>query len=101
MAGESKIIGMWRDRDESAGDDQTAATAGGESDVPEQASEQPDFSEEYHENGDESPAGQWDEYADETASAPARARFIPLLLLTMIGLCWTGFFLWANRDIFT
>ncbi|ATW05014.1 hypothetical protein CHN51_16855 [Sphingorhabdus sp. YGSMI21] len=92
---------MWRDRDESAGDDQTAATAGGESDVPEQASEQPDFSEEYHENGDESPAGQWDEYADETASAPARARFIPLLLLTMIGLCWTGFFLWANRDIFT
>ncbi|MFT6009510.1 MAG: hypothetical protein ACI9TB_002752, partial [Parasphingorhabdus sp.] len=30
-----------------------------------------------------------------------RSRVWPLLLLALLGACWTGFFLWANRDIFT
>jgi hypothetical protein len=101
MAGESKIIGMWRDRDESTDDDQTTTTTSVESEALDRASEEHDFSEENQQNSDGSSEDDWNHYADDLASSPARSRFIPLLLLTIAGVCWTGFFLWANRDIFT
>ncbi len=101
MAGESKIIGMWRDRDESAGEDQTESTAGIESEAPDLTAEPHDLSEENRENDDGSPDDNWDYYAEDAASAPARSRLLPLLLLTMIAIGWTAFFLWAYRDIFT
>ncbi|VWX56775.1 hypothetical protein [Sphingorhabdus sp. 109] len=101
MAGESKIIGMWRDRDESAGEDQTKSTAGIESEAPDLTAEPHDLSEENRENDDGSPDDNWDYYADDAASDPARSRLLPLLLLTMIAIGWTAFFLWAYRDIFT
>ncbi|ASK87871.1 hypothetical protein [Sphingorhabdus sp. SMR4y] len=101
MAGESKIIGMWRDRDESAGDDQVETTAGMDSEAPEPTSETLDLPEENYEIADDSPDDDWDGYADDMASARDRSRLVPLLLLTIAGACWTAFFLWANRDIFT
>lgn len=101
MAGESKIIGMWRDRDESAGDDQVETTAGMDSEAPEPTSETLDLPEENYEISDDSPDDDWDGYADDMASARDRSRLVPLLLLTIAGACWTAFFLWANRDIFT
>jgi len=101
MAGESKIIGMWRDRDESADDDQATTTPSADSEALDRASEEHDFSEENQENSGGPSEDDWDHYADDVASTPARSRFMPLLFLTLIGVCWTGFFLWANRDIFT
>jgi hypothetical protein len=92
---------MWRDRDESAGEDQTKSTAGIESEAPDLTAEPHDLSEENRENDDGSPDDNWDYYADDAASDPARSRLLPLLLLTMIAIGWTAFFLWAYRDIFT
>lgn len=101
MTGESKIIGMWRDRDESADDDQAITAASVESKAQDQASDQHDFSEENQQNSEDLPEEGWNHYADDMVSPPARSRFMPLLLLAFAGVCWTGFFLWANRDIFT
>jgi len=92
---------MWRDRDESAGDDQVETTAGMDSEALEPTSETLDLPEENYEIADDSPDDDWDGYADDMASARDRSRLVPLLLLTIAGACWTAFFLWANRDIFT
>ena len=97
MAGESKIIGMWRDREENSGDDQQEPTASAASDAPSQQ----DFPDENQENSHGSSDGDWNHYADDFDSAPSRSRRLPVLLLAIAGAAWTGFFLWANRDIFT
>tara|TARA_R110000824_G_scaffold27038_10_gene92333 strand:- start:2597 stop:4933 length:2337 start_codon:yes stop_codon:yes gene_type:complete len=101
MAGESKIIGMWRDRDESPGSDQAESNASMESDAHEPETERQDFPEENQQNSDSSVDEEWNHYADDNGSAPARSRHLPVALLVVSALCWTGFFLWANRDIFT
>jgi len=101
MAGESKIIGMWRDRDENSGEDQQESTASAASAAPTEATEQRDFPDENQQNSDGYPDDDWNHYADEIASGPSRSRLLPLLLLALAGAGWTGFFLWANRDIFT
>jgi len=100
MAGESKIIGMWRDRDGNSGDDQTETTADVESEARAHEAKSHDFPDENQQNSDSSSEDGWNHYADDIASAPARTRFIPLLLLAVSAVGWTGFFLWANRDIF-
>jgi len=101
MAGESKIIGMWRDRDQRPGDDQTETTASEALEAPDGDTEQPDFSEENQQNSDEHADDGWDHYAADPGPGPSRSRLLPLLLLAISAACWTGFFLWANRDIFT
>ncbi|MGB5483102.1 hypothetical protein [Parasphingorhabdus sp.] len=101
MAGESKIIGMWRDRDESPVDDQTVATSGVESDAPDPEADHRELPEENQQNGDNLSEDSWNHYADDIAPTPARSRYIPVLLLVVSILGWTGFFAWANRDIFT
>jgi len=100
MAGESKIIGMWRDRDGNSGDDQSETTASVEREARAHEAKSHDFPDENQQNSDSSSEDDWNHYADDIASAPARTRFLPLLLLAISGACWTGFFLWANRDIF-
>ena len=100
MAGESKIIGMWRDRDENSGEGQTETTAGSESKTPEPEAEQQDFPDENQQNSDVSSDDEWNHYADEMVTGHSRSRFLPLLLLGITAAGWTGFFLWANRDIF-
>ncbi len=97
MAGESKIIGMWRDREENSGDDQKESTASAASDTPAQQ----DFPDENQENSDVSSDDDWTYYADDTDSPPSRSRLLPVLLFAIAAAGWTGFFLWANRDIFT
>lgn len=101
MVGESKIIGMWRDRDESPNSDQAETTASVESEAHGQEAKTQDFPEENQQNSDSASEDGWNHYADDIVSPPARFRFMPLLLLVISGACWTGFFLWANRDIFT
>ncbi|NQV95918.1 MAG: hypothetical protein HQ482_12455, partial [Sphingomonadales bacterium] len=101
MAGESKIIGMWRDRDENPGGDEAEAAAGVESEAHGQEASPQDFPQENQQNSDSSSEYGWNHYADDIVSDPAHTRFIPLLLLVVSTVGWTGFFLWANRDIFT
>ena len=101
MAGESKIIGMWRDRDDNSGEDQKESTMDAASEAPSEGAEQQDFPDENQENSTESADEDWSHYSDEGLPAPARFRFWPPLLLAIAAACWTGFFLWANRDIFT
>ncbi|MEO9600599.1 hypothetical protein [Parasphingorhabdus sp.] len=101
MTGESKIIGMWRDRDESPDDSQTETTAGVESDATGPETEREDFPEENQLNSDSSSEDEWHHYADDMATAPSATRYIPALLLAISMIGWTGFFIWANRDIFT
>ena len=101
MAGENKIIGMWRDRDETPGDNHAESTASIESEALDPEMEPQELSEETPQNSDDSSEESWSHYgADETASPTATLNLPPLLLaLSMVG--WTAFFLWANRDIFT
>ena len=101
MAGESKIIGMWRDREENSGEDQKESTASVAGEAPARGAEQPDFLDENQENSSSAADDDWNHYADDTGADPSRSRFLPLLLLALAGACWTGFFLWAYRDIFT
>ncbi len=101
MAGENKIIGMWRDRDETPGDNHAESTASIESEALDPEMEPQELPEETPQNSDDSSEENWSHYgADETASPTATLNLPPLLLaLSMVG--WTAFFLWANRDIFT
>ena len=101
MAGESKIIGMWRDRDESQIDDQTEATSDVENGAPDPETDRQDFPEENQQNSDNPPEESWSHYADDVTTSPARSRYLPVLLLIISVIGWTGFFVWVNRDIFT
>ena len=101
MAGESKIIGMWRDRDENSGDDHKETTAVAASEAPAEGAEQQDFPDENQPNSDASSEDDWNHYADDVDSPASRSRLLPLLLLAVAAAGWTGFFLWAYRDIFT
>ena len=101
MAGENKIIGMWRDRDDSPdGDQEEAATqVEGEAATPE--TEPETMLAESQQNGDDPAEDSWSHYADDTAATASLSRYIPILLLAVSVIGWTGFFIWANRDIFT
>ncbi|MEO9635209.1 MAG: hypothetical protein ABJF89_09905 [Parasphingorhabdus sp.] len=101
MASESKIIGMWRDRDANSVDDQTETTAIVESDVQGTETEPQDFSEESQQNSDVTEEDNWEHYADEPATPSAFSLYLPVSILTVSVVAWTGFFLWANSDIFT
>ncbi|WP_373490122.1 hypothetical protein [Parasphingorhabdus sp.] len=94
MAGDSKIIGMWRDRGEHPGDDQTGSSASDDA-------EQQGFPEENQQDSDQPVEEDWNHYADDSLTDSSRSRLLPLTLLTLAAVAWTGFFLWANRDIFT
>ncbi|AMO71497.1 hypothetical protein AZE99_06195 [Sphingorhabdus sp. M41] len=72
-----------------------------ESEAHGQEAKMHDFPEENQQNSDSTSEGDWNHYADDIVSPPARSHNMPLLLLVLSGACWTGFFLWANRDIFT
>ncbi|MEH6700237.1 hypothetical protein [Parasphingorhabdus sp.] len=101
MAGDNKIIGMWRDRDETPVDDQIEATMGVDSDAPDPDTDFQEFSEESQLDSDNLSEESWSHYSEDVASAPSKSRYIPVFLLGLSVIGWTGFFVWANRDIFT
>ncbi len=101
MAGENKIIGMWRDRDETPVDDQIETTTGVDSDASDPDTDLQEFPEESQLDSDDLPEDSWSHYSEDVASAPAGSRYVPVLLLGLAVIGWTGFFVWANRDIFT
>ena len=92
---------MWRDRDENSGDDHKETTAVAASEAPAEGAEQQDFPDENQPNSDASSEDDWNHYADDVDSPASRSRLLPLLLLAVAAAGWTGFFLWAYRDIFT
>ncbi|WP_417594468.1 hypothetical protein [Parasphingorhabdus sp.] len=101
MAGENKIIGMWRDRDETPDDNHAESTAGIESEALDPEIERQDFSEETPQNSGGSSDDGWSHYAADEPASAARSLYIPPLLLALSIASWTAFYLWANRDIFT
>jgi hypothetical protein len=97
MTGGSKIIGMWRDRENDPENDiveteESAALPIEKDDISSMDSNEldtPPAEEEWHHYADDEGAGRRD-----------ISTFIPLLMaIVLTG--WTGLFLWANRDIFT
>ncbi len=100
MAGESKIIGMWRNRDESPDGDGTETTASVASDAQGPEPEPEEFGDLPQENSDGASEDHWSHYADETTTASARSRYMPVLFL-VVAVGWSGVFFWAYRDIFT
>ena len=101
MAGENKIIGMWRDRDDSPDSDQAETATQVESEAATPETEPETMLAESQQNGDDPAEDSWSHYADDTAATASLSRYIPILLLAVSVIGWTGFFIWANRDIFT
>lgn len=58
-------------------------------------------SEAYQELGDAGSEDEWSHYGDEDTISTPKTQYIPPVLLGLSIALWTGFFAWANRDIFT
>lgn len=101
MTGENKIIGMWRDRDENPDSEQAEATANVQNGARDPVAEQQDSATGIQEDSDSPSEDSWSHYTDDVTVSPPRTRYIPVVLLAISALVWTGFFVWANRDIFT
>ncbi len=101
MTGENKIIGMWRDRDETSDSEQAMATANVQSGARDPVAEEQELTAEIQQDSEIPSEDSWSHYTDDVTIAPPRTRYIPVLLLAVSALGWTGFFFWANRDIFT
>lgn len=104
MTGASKIIGIRRDQgkethmdhvefDETDRDEALALSDDDRGDAEESATDQ-----EVDETGSDN---EWSHYADEDAISSSKIQYIAPVLLGLSIALWTGFFAWANRDIFT
>ncbi len=100
MAGDQKIIGMWQNRDNETGEespDNTNETERDELVLDEsEVSEIPEDQVVESHSEDED----WTHYADETETGTTRRGIWAPITLGVAAATWTGFFLWANRDIF-
>ena len=74
---------------------------GVDSDAPDPDTDFQEFSEESQLDSDNLSEESWSHYSEDVASAPSKSRYIPVFLLGLAVIGWTGFFVWANRDIFT
>lgn len=101
MTGGSKIIGMWKDRDENPN-------------LETEHAEEPDnnetlvlgigdraFSEENESFTSDSAEDDWGDYYETVAPSSSVGAKVEIALVSILALAWTGFFLWVNRDIFT
>ena len=100
MAGDQKIIGMWHNRDKESGDESQDSTTKTERDElvldESQATEIPEDQDVESHSEEED----WTHYADDTEFETPRKGIWAPITLGVAAAAWTGFFLWANRDIF-
>ncbi len=97
MTGGSKIIGMWRDRDDEVPLEGSEATIDGAT----KASLIDDEAAENEGDSADDSELEWTHYADESSVNSSPSRYIPPIVLGLAIAAWTVFFGWANRDIFT
>lgn len=104
MTGGQKIIGIRRDRgeephmehvefDETNGEEALSLSDDDRGDAEESEADQ-----EVDESGSDD---EWSHYADEDAVPSSKVQYIAPVILGLSIALWTGFFAWANRDIFT
>ncbi|WP_108809882.1 hypothetical protein [Sphingorhabdus sp. Alg231-15] len=104
MTSGSKIIGIRRDRGEEPHMEHVEfdETDGGEAleldDESHDSSEEIETDQEVDEiSGDD----EWSHYSDEDHVPTSKSQYIAPVVLGLAVALWTGFFAWANRDIFT
>jgi len=101
MTGGSKIIGMWRDRGEEPVTDEADVQDSESSEPLELNQEDHSFSDENQDVDEQIDGNDWHHYSDENvAPSTSNPYAIPAAFALAIA-GWTGFFLWANSDIFT
>ena len=104
MTGGSKIIGIRRDQGEEPHMEHVEFDETDDGNLPTLSDEKPGDAEESEadqevdENGNDD---EWDHHADEDAVSLSKTHYIAPVLLGLSIALWTGFFGWANRDIFT
>ncbi len=101
MTGGSKIIGMWKDRDENTDPDTEHAEELENSDTLVLGIGDRAFSAENESVSTESAEDDWGEYYEAETPNVAIGTKIEIALVSILAAGWTGFFLWVNRDIFT
>ena len=101
MAGGSKIIGMWKDRDDNADRDSGEKTDIEGEDTLELGIGDRAFSSENETVSDETADEDWNDYYEAEERSHSAGTKIEIALVLALAAVWTGFFLWVNRDIFT
>ena len=101
MTGGPKIIGMRRERREELLLQEEDIDHSTEEDTKDEKTEESGFLAENEAVDATSDDDAWTYYGDEEVPERSfRPYFVPVGL-GLLGAAWTGFFLWANRDIFT
>lgn len=104
MTGGSKIIGIRRDRGEEPHmehvefDETDGSNALDRSDDDLSDAEESDADQEVDATSSDD---EWSHYGDEDLAPTSKSHYIAPILLGLAIAIWTGFFAWANRDIFT
>ncbi len=101
MTSGSKIIGMWKDRDENADQESNQAEPMENEDTLELGIGDRAFPSENESVSAESADEEWSEYYEAEAANAATSAKIEIAFILSLAIAWTGFFLWSNRDIFT
>lgn len=101
MTGGSKIIGMWKDREENADPEPNHMEETDSEDTLELGIGDRAFSAENESVSAESAEDEWSDYYEAETTDSATGAKIEIAAVSILAALWTGFFLWSNRDIFT
>ncbi|GAB5488385.1 MAG: hypothetical protein Pars2KO_19550 [Parasphingorhabdus sp.] len=100
MTGGSKIIGMWKDREESTDAEPEVGQETDNTETLELGIGERVFSSENESVSTAIEEDEWNEYYDIESSKTAANAKLEIATLLILGALWTGFVLWVNRDIF-
>lgn len=100
MAGGSKIIGMWRDRDDSGDVEAKLEQEKTASDTLELGIGDRAFSKENESVNSDTEEEEWTAHYEIEAATSSSSSKVEIAILAVLAVLWTGFFLWVNRDIF-
>lgn len=101
MMSGTKIIGMWRDRDNVSDEhDADSETGSVENDMLIESDATP-FSIENQKDNTDVLGEQWVDYGADSEIHAGMTRFIAPTLISLAAIVWTAVLLWSQRDIFT
>lgn len=101
MTGGSKIIGMWKDREDSTDLEREHSEELDQGETLELGIGDQAFSSENESVSAESAEEEWSEYYEAEPAPTATSAKIEIAIISLLAAAWTGFFLWSNSDIFT